>query len=346
MLDLQSNEHTEKKDYSKRIAVLLNANARSVDEKIRKKAQEFIKKEDLFFSHSIEEAEQFAKEIVRRGYEKVFTGGGDGTITHALNAIRARAKELNLPTPQFGVLKLGTGNALARFLETRKASKDLKRLSKGEVQSVTPLYFVKTNDEQLAEQNKAPFMSLGYDGIVLNAYDDLRTISKNNIWDRIYASPLGYLFAFFYALPKLMAKRPNVQVKTLGTAYKIPSPYRGELEEIAAGTVIYEGPAKWIALGSIPFYGFGFKIFPFANKKDGFVQLRCINTPLRKILPRAMTGIRKGTYRPASTPDFLIEHIEVVSEKPLAFQTGGDAAGHRERIEFSSTKTPMEMVKL
>src|SRR5437867_272207 len=112
-----------------RIAVLLNANARAVNERVRSEIAKFVPPEDVFYSRSLEDAQAIARTVVARGYSTVFVGGGDGTFCGFLNAIHDRMSATGRggsrgglalalrPAPKrgprFGVLKLGTGNSLA-----------------------------------------------------------------------------------------------------------------------------------------------------------------------------------------------------------------------------------------
>src|SRR5690606_39610143 len=69
--------------------------------------------DDLFLSRSTSEAKTIAREVVGRKYRTVFTGGGDGTFVSFVTEILDFLRDAREPLPRFGVLKLGTGNALA-----------------------------------------------------------------------------------------------------------------------------------------------------------------------------------------------------------------------------------------
>src|SRR5712691_10217792 len=71
----------------KRVAVLLNANARAVTERLRRELEQFVPPEDLFFSRSFEDARSIARTVLERGYGTVLTGGGDGTFVGYVNCI-------------------------------------------------------------------------------------------------------------------------------------------------------------------------------------------------------------------------------------------------------------------
>ena len=76
-----------------RVAVLLNANAKKVNEKVRSQLAALVPEEDLFFSTSLEQAADMARTIVAQRYGTLLLGGGDGTIANTLNLVLNAAKE-------------------------------------------------------------------------------------------------------------------------------------------------------------------------------------------------------------------------------------------------------------
>ena len=46
------------------------------------------------------------------------------------------------------------------------------------------------------------------------------------------------------------------------------------VEELAPGALLYRGPAMLVAAGTIPFYGYALRMFPFAGQRPGHLQLR------------------------------------------------------------------------
>src|SRR5580692_4483219 len=102
-----------------RVAVLLNPNAKRVSAAVRGAIANVVSPEDIFVSHSESEARRIARTVVARGYQTVFTGGGDGTFMGFLNKICDCVGSTRLP--RFGILRLGTGNALASHVGAASA---------------------------------------------------------------------------------------------------------------------------------------------------------------------------------------------------------------------------------
>ena len=99
-----------------RVAVVVNGNARQVTGELVAVLDQIVQTGDLFVSRSLEEGRDIADTIVDRGYRTVLTGGGDGTFSQVVTWVRSAAERTGQPEPRFGMLRLGTGNALAWVL--------------------------------------------------------------------------------------------------------------------------------------------------------------------------------------------------------------------------------------
>src|SRR6188768_2651668 len=100
--------------FAPRSAFLLNANARGVSDRLIEELAEVVPAGDLFLSRTLDDAQCFVRTIARRGYGQVFFGGGDGTLVTTMNLMRDVVAKEGLVMPKVGVLRLGTGNAMAR----------------------------------------------------------------------------------------------------------------------------------------------------------------------------------------------------------------------------------------
>ncbi|MGH7296076.1 MAG: diacylglycerol kinase family protein, partial [Polyangiaceae bacterium] len=94
----------------RRVAILLNRNAQRVTPELVTRLARALPDVDQLATSTLEEAREAARAIVRRGYEAVCVGGGDGTF------IRAAADLLDCARgalPAMVPLRLGSGNAIA-----------------------------------------------------------------------------------------------------------------------------------------------------------------------------------------------------------------------------------------
>jgi diacylglycerol kinase family enzyme len=331
--------------FARRTAFLLNANARAVSPRLVEELAEIVPAGDLFLSRTFEDAQVFARTIVRRGYGQVFLGGGDGTLVTTMNLLRQIAKKEGLTMPALGVLKLGTGNAMARALAAKNALVDAHHAIQKGPQATQPVHFVETDDGELT-----PFAGMGYDGIVLNDYVWLKK--------KAHASPLakkavesvwGYLGAMlFKSVPsQLSAALPNVKITSNHDAILMVKTEAGDVEQVLpAGTVLYEGKAPIMSIGSIPFFGYGFTMFPFAGRKPGYAQLRVGNIPIPVILANLYPRIWNGSFRHPTLTDVLVKDVVIESDRAVPYQVGGDARGEKKRITYAVSEQPVQMIEL
>src|SRR5512138_1744469 len=170
------------------VAVLLNANAKAVNADVRRALSHVVPHEHLFFSKTHEEATAIAEEVVARRYGTVFTGGGDGTFVGWVNRIVESAERRRARPPRFGVLALGTGNAVAEMVGAtpRRHAQDLARFVRGEVESVRRL------DLLTCEGRRTPFAGAGIDAAVLNDYGWVRRRLAGTLLAQLGVGLAGY----------------------------------------------------------------------------------------------------------------------------------------------------------
>ncbi|MBM4281202.1 MAG: hypothetical protein FJ137_10755 [Deltaproteobacteria bacterium] len=331
--------------FAHRSAFLLNRNARAVSDRLVERLAAIVPAGDLFLSRTLDDATVFARAIARRGYGQVFLGGGDGTLVTTMNLLRTHTAAEGLPMPSVGVLKLGTGNAMARALGALDPLVDAHHiLQRGAAQQRT-VDFVETDDGVLT-----PFAGMGYDGRVLNDYVWLKERAHGSPVTRALAESVGgYLGAMlFKSVPQESgAPTTNLRITSRHDAWFLRATERGDVEErIPAGTPLFEGNAATVCVGSIPYFGFGFMMFPFAMQKAGHVQLRIVGAPIPSILANLYPKVWRGTWRHPRLLDFHVRDVEVQSDRPLPYQIGGDARGQQTNLRFRVSEQPVEMTVL
>ena len=340
-----------------RVAVLLNRNARQVTDRLARRVERIVGRENVYYSHSLEEAEAFSREIVQRGYGTIMSGGGDGTLCRTVNFVQSYIDEANswraeravrygeqqslLGLPRFGFLRLGTGNGISRVIGAGDPLRDL--------QMVVDYAPSRTHEIPLIESDGERFFfcGLGYDSLLLNDYNALKSATKNALLKPFAHGLTGYFAAMLTrTLPRVLAGGSTLeaQVRTNGRAYYI-DPRRGDATvEIDPGTVLFEGRAGMIGAGTSPFYGYGFRVFPFSNIMPGMMHLRVgLIGPLRTVAN--LGPLWKGTYRNASAIlDFLVEDATVELSRPYPFQHSGDAQGERTKVDLRVADVPLRLV--
>jgi diacylglycerol kinase family enzyme len=343
MVDTAASEAPPTRSAADRVAVVVNGNAKGVTEDLVEVLDQIVQSGDLFVSRSLEEGREIARTIVERGYPTVLTGGGDGTFTQMVTWVVKHAEETGRPEPRFGLLRLGTGNALAWVLGARSPKgrgvvTDLARL-RTEAGS-RPLRLLEV------EGTLTPFAGLGVDAVTLHHFNETKAaFARLPILRRFATGGIAYATAIIgRAMPEYLV-RPHHQVRIVNEgapATRLGVDGQPIGPEIGVGELIYEGPSRMVAMSTIPYWGFGARIFPFANEREDRFSLRVVD--IRTIdVALHIRKIWKGTYRSSRVHDFLVDRISIHFESPLPLQIGGDAVGPRTVVHAAMAR-PIRVV--
>jgi hypothetical protein len=117
-----------------------------------------------------------------------------------------------------------------------------------------------------------------------------------------------------------------------------------EGERFAPGTVLYEGPANCLIVGTCPYFGYGMKVLPFANQSSQFMQLRVIRLGLSSILAN-LKPVWQGTFRDEGILDFMVQGVHLEFEDEMPYQEAGDAMGYRREVDFHVSETKVNLLR-
>ncbi|MEM6367883.1 MAG: diacylglycerol kinase family protein [Myxococcota bacterium] len=324
---------------SPRMAVLLNVNAKRVTGSLVRALQRTIGPEAVLVSHSLEEAEAHCASVLDRRIELLAVGGGDGSVTHALNLLERLSQEKGVPIPTVGVLKLGTGNALGYLTGAGHVLDDIKAWMRRGFGPTRSLSLV----EDMEEGFRFPFASVGYDARVLNDYEALVGSTRHPLGRVVMRSVWGYVVAAFTrTIPTELAARPiRFKVRATGGASAI-DPRTDEERPLPDGSVLFDGMARSVTLGSSPFYGYGIPALPFARRRHDRFQVRVSTaTPLQMVA--RFPALWRGTLRTELFQDFLVSGVEVELAEHLPFQMAGEAAGQRRHFHWELSKSTFQL---
>jgi diacylglycerol kinase family enzyme len=333
-----------RKGWHEQTAVVVNGNARRVTEELVHQLEGIVRPGDLFVSRSLEEAAPIARSIVEQGYRTVLTGGGDGTFVLMVTLIVRAAQERGLRPPRFGMLKLGTGNALAWVLGSEAQAgrpgvvSDLKRIAtEGGTNSLRLIE---------VEGSLTPFAGLGVDAISLEHYNDTKRALTRSPLTRPFASgPAAYMISSLgRSLPEfLLRSHPWVRIVNEGAPCVRVGPDDRPISEHPEGAILYDGPSRLVAMSTIPYWGFGARIFPFADERDDRFSLRVCDVTSLEVACN-IGAIWRGKYRNERTVhDFLCERVSIHYDAPMALQVGGDVVGRRTLVR-ARLAAPIEVV--
>ena len=326
-----------------RVAVVLNGNARQVTGELIESFDQLVGSGDLFLSRSLDEAQGIALDIVESGYPVVLTGGGDGTFVQMVTAITKGARSRNQEPPCFGLLKLGTGNSLAWALGAGTSRKgviaDLARLGHDSAH----------RDFRLIEVQGllTPFAGAGFDALGLKHFHEVRSVLRHLPWvGKRATGALSYAISIpTLTIPEL-ALRPRMEVRIVnrGAAERLDLNGQPSGAPIEKGEVIFEGPCIAALVSTIPYWGFGARVFPFADGRpaDRFCLRVVATSPLH--IAAHMRSAWNGIYRDDKLIDVYAEDIELEFNKPTAIEIGGDPAGMTDCMHARLHPEPVKLI--
>ncbi len=325
------------------MAVVLNGNARQVTDELVESFDQLVGSGDLFLSRSLDEAHGIALEIVESGYPVVLTGGGDGTFVQMVTSISKEARSRNQEPPSFGLLRLGTGNSLAWALGAGTSRKgvfaDLARLRHDSAHREVRLIE--------AQGLLTPFAGAGFDALGLKHFHEVRSVLRHLPWvGKRATGAVSYAISIpMLTIPEL-ALRPRMEVRIVnrGTAERLDLHGRPQGRPIAEGEVIFEGPCIAALVSTIPYWGFGVRVFPFAENRppDRFCLRVVAANPLH--VAAHMVSAWKGTYRHEKLIDVYADDVELQFDKPNAIEIGGDPAGMTRSMRARLHADPVKLI--
>jgi diacylglycerol kinase family enzyme len=329
MLKTQTHSHSSSRSqHAPKVAVVLNGNARAVNERLVADLRGLLQDETLFVSHSLEQSRFIARHLINQRFDVVLCGGGDGTFTQVVSDVAALSPQR---LPAFGVLKLGTGNALATVLGAKAGlqglAADLRTARNPEARRSLGMLTV--------EGRVSPFAGVGVDAMILEDYGATRRLLSRFIgkWS---GGPLGYALAIGgrSTWRQLLEQRPEIIVRNEGApAYRIDRQGRRIGRPIARKDVIYRGRPTIAAASTIPNYGFSLKLFPQADTLEGRFQLRISETAATTALMH-LPSLFRGEFEDEKMWDYACNAISISAPDGTPLQVGGDLMGRRNEIHM------------
>jgi diacylglycerol kinase family enzyme len=332
-----------------RVAVVLNRNARGVRPEVVERLGRLVPERDLFVSGSMEDSKKIAEKVIARSYDGVLFGGGDGTFVQCLHDLRNQAAANDSMLPAVGVLRLGTGNALADALGASRPTadglvRDLRRARGLDRKKTLPLLNV---DGKLT-----PFAGCGLDAQILDDFHKMGALIDRFAGDlapKIGASARYAIAVGARSVPRFVASaRAEVEVvNTGGLAYRIDQVTGRIVEEdpIGPGEVLFRGPVTLCSTATIPYFGLSMKMFPYADNLPGKFQLRFATCSAYEVL-RNLPAIFRGEYKnPETLHDFLADGVEMRMAQPTPVQIGGDLQpGRRDSLRVEIADRPIRVL--
>jgi diacylglycerol kinase family enzyme len=318
---------------TRKVAVILNRNARRYTDSLITDIARIIPKNHIWATGSLADARNAVGEILAGGFDVVFAGGGDGTIVTTVSTIRDLLHSgHDYPVPPIGILKLGTGNAWTYAVGVKGGLGQLAHVVRGGYFFTAPSCLIDVGGLL------CPFAGMGWDAHILNDYYDLNKHYERSILAPVMKNLFGYFAAAVTrTIPKFVegANIPEVEVTFTGRRLYKPD-RRGNYFPITdrENTIIYHGPASIVAAGTIPYFGYKLRAFPYAGKVPGTMHLRVVNLDPGDAV-RNLHRIWRGTYFSSDIIDFLADGIRITSTEDQPIEIGGDPGGYARTVDFT-----------
>lgn len=334
-----------------KVAVLLNANARKVSEKVIRSLSHVVPREDLFLSRSMIDARRIIQTVLERRYHTVFTGGGDGTfmsfVNETLKQLEHRNQYHHQAPPKFGVLKLGTGNGIASCvnaspLRGERILDDVLRARAGEVPGYREL------DLLMIDGRRAHFAGVGVDGRIINDFLWVKqNLGRKPVLKTWMAEGPGAYFwgVALRTVPHYLGHSALSEIEIYNTddrpAFRLGSD-GAPVAEYRPGERMFKGKVSICSAGTTPYFGYHFRAFPFAGRRRGYFSLRAVSITSGQLLSN-LSSVWKGKYFKGFN-DFHARKVSIRSEEQLPFQMGGEPEGYRKELTIEIAPERVELV--
>jgi diacylglycerol kinase family enzyme len=323
-----------------RAVAIVNGNARRLGGRLRGKLERALPG-GVRFTDSLDDARTTIRAEIRRGTDLIVLGGGDGTVVMGLTLIGEACRAHGKREPAIGILRLGSGNAIADTVgATDDVPEDFARLVRGggtrrQVRLLDVLGV------------RAPFVGMGVDALLLEDHAAVdRVVERVPIARSLMGGATRYALAVaLRSVPRFTAgARPHAVVTNLGgPAIEMRRTGPTGREE-RAGEVLWKGTCTLVAGATIPFFGFGLKMFAFATTRHDKFHLRCGDAGLFEIMRNTPAAFR-GEYFSEHVTDFLCDRVAISLDRETAIEAGGELLGRRNHVELALCP-PITMVAL
>ena len=318
----------------------MNGNARRVHGGLRARLERALPG-GVRLTASLEHARTVIRDEIERGLDLMVLAGGDGTVVMGLALVAEACRGAGRPEPAIGVLRLGSGNAIADTVGAGDdPAADLARLARGDGRwRALPMI------EVLGV--RAPFVGVGVDAQLLEDHEAVgRLIDRVPGGKRLVGGGARYaLSVALRSVPRFArGRRPNAVVRNAG-APAIELAKAGPTgRTLAAGQVVWRGACTLIAGATIPYFGFGLKMFAFTAERADRFQLRCGDAGLLEIL-RSTPAAFRGEYFSDHVHDFLCDRVAIELDVESPIEAGGELLGRHRHLELALAP-PVTLVAL
>ncbi len=140
----------------------------------------------------------------------------------------------------------------------------------------------------------------------------------------------GYLSAtLLRTAPKTVLNgRTHVLVENLGDEVFTMTADRKllKLAGVRRGDVLYDGLASSVGAATCPEFGYGFRVYPFAERMLDHINVRVYDRGTAAAI-KDIPKLWRGVHPLRGMHDWFARHVRLTFSRDMALQIGGDAVG-------------------
>jgi hypothetical protein len=192
-----------------------------------------------------------------------------------------------------------------------------------------------------------PFAGAGFDALGLKNFHEVRSVVRHLPFvGKRATGAMSYAISIpMLTIPELALRpRMNVRIVNHGAAERLDRNGQPSGPPIEKGEVIFDGACIAALVSTIPYWGFGVRVFPFADDRppDRFCLRVVATNPLH--VAAHMLSVWKGTYRHDDLIDVYAEDVELEFDTPTAIEIGGDPAGMTNSMRARLHPEPVKLI--
>ncbi|MBI2665098.1 hypothetical protein HYX12_00570 [Candidatus Woesearchaeota archaeon] len=292
-------------------------------------------------SHSAGEAEDHLQRFYESGCRSYLFLGGDGTIFQGINFL-CRLNGGSLEGIVIGAMNGGSGNGLAKVAGAGHPSKDLHNISSCKEIPVKPVPLIEVTAEDVQGNPIGPlsytFAGVGVDALIAKYYQES---SKGGLSAYLKSVPKAFPVLLNGHYPYAQVEGSNVQERTPQGSKNLFSPATSnDGPSTLDGKLVHS-----IVVGTVPYYGYGFKAFPYAEEAslDGKMHVRIGKGHVFREALRYLNNAHplwRGRFSHENLVELFAEKITAHSvHERLYLQVAGDYLGQVRTVCFQLSKS-------
>ena len=319
---------------ARRVAVIANTTRPGVEATLRALAPALHSpRVAVLRTRDLGEARRAIHQGVSAGHEVFLFTGGDGTLTMGLTLLAEACR--TRPHPAIGVLPMGTGNA---FAHSYGISPGLAEARAQLARAADPGHPLRRFRPLQAAGVRAPFCGVGIDARIIADHSAASAqLDRLGSASRLLGKRARYALALATrSLPRLIFQgRPHIQIHNLGApAQRIDLHGQEAGPPLPAGALLWEGECTMAAAATIPCFGFGLRMFQYAQRRGDRFHLRASDAGMLEIARNTRAAFA-GRYTSPHVHDFLADRVELRLRPAAPFEAGGEDLGQVDTVELA-----------